>query len=60
MDCLDGHKSKMASETREKLRIESRQTVVLTEDDIQHGVAVHPNIPVDALQRKLEPILPLL
>ena len=45
MDCLDGHKSKMASETREKLRIESRQTVVLTEDDIQHGVAVHPNIP---------------
>lgn len=45
MDYLDGQKSKMACETRENLRTESKQTIVLTEDDIQHGVPVHPNNP---------------
>ena len=45
MDCLDGQKLKMASKTGEILRINSKQTVVLTEDDIQHGVSAHPNDP---------------
>ena len=34
MDCLNGQKSKMVSEAEENLRIDPKQTVILTEDDI--------------------------
>ena len=45
MDWLDGQKLKMASKTGQILRVNSKKTVVHTEDDIQHGVSAHPNNP---------------